>query len=371
VVDAARYHSGSMDRTKEAFEKIRVALLAADESLAEALDARARAVQAWAELRKDEPDAYFSLPRDEETLAAVAAAVRAFPEGATRAVMREIISGCQALVAPVAVAFMGHEGSFARLAARRHFGSAATLRPAPRAEDVLAEIASGRCGFGVLPFETPYDGAVTMTINALARSDIKISGEISLRREFHLLSQATEMAQVKRIYGVSAAFDACADYLSRKHGDAVLIDVRNGLLAARRAEQDSESAALTTAAVRELSDLSVLAEHVEDASDLHTRFVIVGHDYPARTHNDRTAIAIALHDAPGVLISCLQPFADRKINVDRLETRPARGWEFRYLILLEVAGHVTDRAVLSAIEELRAKSPYVRILGSYPRAEPA
>ena len=358
-----------MSHSKEAFEEIRVALLAADESLAEALDARAKAMQAWAELRKEEPDAYFILPRDEEAVAAVMGAVRTFPQSATQAVMREVISGCQALVTPVTVAFMGHEGGFARLAARQHFGSSARLRPAATAEAVLTEVSSGRCAYGVLPFETPYDGAVTMTLNALARSDAKISAEISLRREFFLLSQAQTAAQVKRIYGASVTFDACAGYLASKHADAVLIDVRNGLAAARRAEQDSESAALTTAAVRELSELPVLAEHVEDASDLHTRFVIVGHDYPPRTHHDRTAIAIALNDAPGVLLECLQPFAERKINVDRLETRPARGWEFRYLILIEVAGHITDRAVLAAIEALRGKSPYVRVLGSYPRAE--
>ena len=76
---------------------------------------------------------------------------------------------------------------------------------------------------------------------------------------------------------------------------------------------------------------------------------------------------LALHDAPGILIDCLKPFAERGINIYRLETRPARGWEFRYLILIEVDGHLTDRAVLSAIEELRSASLYVKVLGSYPR----
>jgi chorismate mutase/prephenate dehydratase len=77
-------------------------------------------------------------------------------------------------------------------------------------------------------------------------------------------------------------------------------------------------------------------------------------------------IVLALHDAPGVLIECLRPFADRKLNIFRLETRPARGWNFRYLILLEVDGHITDRPILAAIEELRTASRYVKELGSYP-----
>ena len=95
----------------------------------------------------------------------------------------------------------------------------------------------------------------------------------------------------------------------------------------------------------------------------------MGNDFPPRSGRDRTAIALALQDAPGVLIDCLKPFADRRLNIFRLETRPARGWAFRYLILLEVDGHVTDRPVVSAIEQLRTSSRYVKVLGSYPITE--
>jgi chorismate mutase/prephenate dehydratase len=111
----------------------------------------------------------------------------------------------------------------------------------------------------------------------------------------------------------------------------------------------------------------MVEKSVEDTPDLDTRYVAVGNDYPPRTGRDRTAVVIALHDATGVLIGCLKPFADRRINLFRLETRPARGWEFRYLILFEIDGHITDRPVLSAIEELRAAGHYVKVLGSYPR----
>ena len=105
---------------------------------------------------------------------------------------------------------------------------------------------------------------------------------------------------------------------------------------------------------------------IEDVADLETRYVAVGRDFSPRSGHDRTVIALALHDAPGVLSECLRPFADRKLNIFRLETRPARGWNWRYLILVEVDGHITDRPILAAIEELRTSSRYVKELGSYP-----
>jgi len=119
--------------------------------------------------------------------------------------------------------------------------------------------------------------------------------------------------------------------------------------------------------VAEVVSLLPAERSIEDRGDLQTRYVAVGNDLPPRTGADRTALAVATHDAPGVLFDCLRPFADRKVNIHHLETRPARGWDWRYLVLFEVDGHITDRAVLAAIEELRTANRFVKVLGSYPR----
>jgi chorismate mutase/prephenate dehydratase len=232
---------------------------------------------------------------------------------------------------------------------------------------MLSEIARGRATFGVLPFESSHDGAVTQTLNLLARSEIKLCAEIPTRRAFHLLSKTGDREQIQRIYAATSALAACERYLAQKFPEASILDVRSHTLAVTRALAEPEAAALGTDLALSTSGLQMVEKSVEDAPDLDTRYVAVGNDYPPRTGRDRTAVVIALHDATGVLINCLKPFADRRINLFRLETRPARGWEFRYLILFEIDGHITDRPVLSAIEELRAAGHYVKVLGSYPR----
>ncbi|HEX4354453.1 MAG TPA: prephenate dehydratase domain-containing protein, partial [Polyangiales bacterium] len=212
-------------------------------------------------------------------------------------------------------------------------------------------------------------GAVTKTINLLARSDIKICAEVPIRRAFHLFSPSGARASIKKIFAASSALTACENYLTREFPDAPVIDARSHVQAAQQAAADPDAAALGTELALALPGLAVVERSVEDVADLDTRYVALGNDYPPRTGRDRTAVAVALHDAPGVLIDCLRPFADRRINVYRLETRPARGWEFRYLVLLEVDGHITDRAVLSAVEEMRTAGRYVKVLGSYPRVK--
>ena len=182
-----------------------------------------------------------------------------------------------------------------------------------------------------------------------------------------MISTSGKAEDVKRIFASSSALTACASFLAKRFPQAVVMDVRNGIIAADRAKQEPDAAALGTEVAAQLSGLQYVETSIEDAQDLYTRYVAVGNDFPPRTGSDRTAVAVALHDAVGVLLDCLKPFADRRINLYRLETRPARGWEWRYLVLFEVDGHITDRPVMAAVEDLRGMSHYVRVLGSYPK----
>lgn len=355
-----------MSDAKLEFEEVRRAVEAADDALVGALDARAAAVRKLMSLREREPDAYFTLPREADLVARLSQTVRSFPQSGLRAVMTEVLSATRQMTAPVEVAYVGPEGGFGHLAARKRFGASATLRSEDTAEAVLSEVTRGQASFGILPFETSYDGAVTGTLNLLARSELKISAEIPVRRAFHLVAATAEPERIDRIYAASSAITACEAFVTAHYPDAVVIDSRTGIAAAEQAAREPGAAALTTEVAAELSGMHYVRRHIEDVADLVTRYVAVGNDYPPRTGQDRTAVALALHDAPGVLIDCLRPFAERHINIHRLETRPARGWEFRYLILIEIDGHITDRAVLASVEELRASSRYVRVLGSYP-----
>ncbi|MET0386704.1 MAG: prephenate dehydratase domain-containing protein [Polyangiales bacterium] len=358
-----------MSNAKQEFEKIRDAVEAADKALADALAARAKAVTELAELRARATDAYFTLPRDVDVLTRAVERVDGLPKEAIRAVMKEVLSACTSLIAPAQVVYAGQEGGLGNLAARTHFGAAAVLRAVESPEALMSEIDRGRASYGVLPFESSHDGAVTQTLNTLARSDLKILAEIPIRRGFHLLSKSGDRAQIQKIYAASSALMACERYLAEKFPGASVIDTRNHALAASRAAAEPDAAALGTDLALASPGLTLVEKSVEDTPDLDTRYVALGNDYPARTGKDRTAVIIALHDAPGVLIDCLKPFADRRINLYRLETRPARGWEFRYLIMFEVDGHITDRPVVSAVEELRTAGRYVKVLGSYPSAK--
>ena len=234
---------------------------------------------------------------------------------------------------------------------------------------VLDEVARERASFGVVPLETSSDGAITATLHGLAAADVKISAERTLATNYHLFSATGNATDIDKIYGAAPALAACERFLRARFPRATVLDVPSGEVAAEFALADHGAAAVGTEVLGQLHPLRVVHERIEDLAGVETRFAIVGNELPSRTGRDKTVVAMAVHDAPGALYEALQPFARRDINLTRLESRPARGAAWRYLFFVEMDGHVTDRPMLTALEELRSISRHVKVLGSYPRPE--
>lgn len=356
-----------MSEPKDEFTRILAALESADAALIEALEERARTMQAYRTLRDRDPEGYYALPRDDEVLAHARERAKSFPREAVEPVLREVLSASHHMVAPITVAYLGPEGAFAHAAARKHFGAAAELRARESVTEVLDEVERGRARFAVLPLETSTDGALTATLHGLVSADVRIASELTLPASYHLVSSTGNAQDVDKVYGAPHAIAMCEKYLRTHFPRATVLDVPSGDVAAQFAKEDHGAAAVGTDIVAERYDLRVIRERIEDTTGVETRFAVVGHDHPQRTGRDRTVLALATHDQPGALYRALQPFADRDINLTRLESRPVRGQAWRYVFFVELDGHVTDRPVLTAIEELRSSTRFVKILGSYPR----
>ncbi|GAB5548418.1 MAG: prephenate dehydratase domain-containing protein [Sandaracinaceae bacterium] len=353
---------------RDELAKIREALEAADTQLVEALDARARAVKKYVALREQSPEAYFAMPSAAEVVGRALERAKDFPHGSLEHALREVIGACADMIAPVRVAVLGAEGGFAHLAAGLHFGTAAAVSPVETIHDVFEEVERRRASFGVVPFESSTDGALTETIDQLAQREPRICGEITIGCSYDLMSRTGNAGDVDNVYGTRAALAACEQTLKRDFPRATILDVKSGVVAGQLAEEDHGAAAIVAGTGEsERGQLRRVRENLEDRPGLQTRFVVIGEERPRKTGHDRTLLALAVGDGPGSLYTALQPFADRGINLTRIESRPARGTSWRYLFILELDGHMTDRAVLTAVDEVRDASRHLKVLGSFPR----
>ena len=90
---------------------------------------------------------------------------------------------------------------------------------------------------------------------------------------------------------------------------------------------------------------------------------------PAATGHDKTSIVVFQRaDEPGSLLTILQEFAARGVNLTKLESRPTGRGLGDYCFLIDLEGHLSDEVVADALRSLKAKQADVKFLGSYPMA---
>ena len=108
---------------------------------------------------------------------------------------------------------------------------------------------------------------------------------------------------------------------------------------------------------------------MEDHPENATRFVVVAREgVPAPTGHDKTTIVVFQQaDRPGSLLSILQEFAARAINLTKLESRPTKKGLGDYCFIIDLEGHVDEELVADCLRDLQSKH-HVKFLGSYPAA---
>lgn len=290
-----------------------------------------------------------------------------FPREAIVAVFREVMSACLAIQAPIAVAFLGPEGTFSHQAARRLFGLAVRYSEAATIDGVFDAVRRGAVAYGVAPIENSTEGSVTHAVDALLEGGVRIRRELVLDVSHCLLSARAGLPEIERVYSHPQALAQCRGWLASNLGSVQLVQTASTASAVREAGSDPAGAAVGPRLAGELYGLAILREDIQDRDENATRFVVVGREDAPRTGSDRTTLAFSLRDEPGALRRALQSFDAEGVNLSRLESRPSRQRAWEYVFLCDVEGHREDEAVARSVERLRGRCESVTLLGSYPR----
>jgi len=188
-----------------------------------------------------------------------------------------------------------------------------------------------------------------------------------------MVKPGTTLADVKVVLSQVVASAQCHAYLRANVGHAELRPTNSTAEGARLLAESNEPglAAVAPRINAELYGLQILAENIADHPGNQTRFVLVAREgIPAPTGHDITALVIFQRaDAPGSLISILQEFAARNINLVNLLSRPTKdGGLGDYCFVIYAEGHIADALMADAVRSLHAKQGRVKFLGSYPAA---
>lgn len=281
---------------------------------------------------------------------------------------REIMSACLAQQEPLKVGYLGPEGTFSQQAVRKHFGHSAHGLALTSIEEVFEEVEAGHADFGVVPVENSGQGTIQSTLDMFLTSGLKICGEVELRVHQYLLSRSGRVEEVERVYSHPQSFAQCKAWLRANMPLAEKTPVGSNAEAARRARNSDDAAAIAGETAGHIYGLKVIAGPIEDHSDNTTRFLVIGRELFSPSGHDRTSLLVFVKDQPGALANVLGPLAKHGVSMNRIESRPAHTGKWQYAFFIDIAGHVDEAEVRTALQELAPYTSEVKVLGSYPVA---
>ncbi|MBI4421083.1 MAG: prephenate dehydratase, partial [Gemmatimonadetes bacterium] len=270
------------------------------------------------------------------------------------------------------VAFQGELGAYSEDAVRLFFGAEAVPVPQREFRDVGRAVAAGDGDYGALPIENTLAGGVGGSYDVLAVEELEVVGEGVVPIHHCVLGVAgSQLGGLRRVLSHPVALVQCARFFEAHPGiEAVAVYDTAG--AAREVARLAEpaTAALASRGAAERYRLALLATDVEDRPDNQTRFLVVGRRgaprprAPWRTNGRRTAVILETANQPGSLARALLAFAERGINLSKLESRPTgEPWTYRFFLEIDADAATPDAHF--ALEEVRRRSKSVRVLGSY------
>lgn len=268
------------------------------------------------------------------------------------------------------IAYLGPQGTFTEDAALLH-DKTAQLIPFPSIPAVAVAVVSGMAEEGVVAIENSLEGSVTDTLDLLIHeSGVFIRKELVLPIEHYLLvKQGTEAGSVKVLYAHPQALGQCRNVIERCFPKVnVVAALSNAAAVEEMMASTHPAAAIGTRRAAELYGAEILARGIQDKASNVTRFVVLAlTDHPP-TGSDKTSLCFSFaDDRPGVLCEVLQKFAERNINLAKIESRPSKESLGRYIFLIDIEGHHDDALVSEVLKQVREVTSLFKVFGSYPR----
>lgn len=289
-----------------------------------------------------------------------------FPNEAIRPVYREIMSASLSLEGPQKVAYFGPAATFTHLACTKRFGTSAQYVPVNSIKDVFDEVERGRANFGVVPIENSTEGVVNYTLDMFIDSNLFIYGEVLLEVSHYLLSKTGRLEDIKKIYSHPQPIAQCRHWLETNLPHVPVSEVTSTARAAELCVDDPTAAAIASELAGQLYGLKILKSRIEDNINNFTRFLILSQKPAERTGKDKTSVMLSVKDRVGALYDLLRPFASHGINMTKIESRPSRRKAWEYIFFVDIEGHKDEDRVRKALEEVKNRCLFMKVLGSYP-----
>jgi prephenate dehydratase len=266
------------------------------------------------------------------------------------------------------VAYQGEAGAYGEEGAVALFREA-EHRPLPSIRTVFEAVEVGRAAWGLVPMDNSQAGSINETYDLFLRHGLHLVGETIVRVDHALIAlPGTGADDLQEVVSHPQAIAQCEEFLS-----TLEVNVRaeyNTAGAAKRISEErlARTAAIASVRAAELYGLEVLAERIQTYPDNHTRFGALSRSPDPLGEPDKSSLVFGVGHMAGSLYRCLGAFAERHLNLTKLESRPRPGRPWEYVFYADVEAPAERPEMVEALAELSEHATFTRLLGTYAAA---
>lgn len=268
------------------------------------------------------------------------------------------------------VSFQGEPGAYSEAAAVQHFGSRIETVPCETFEDLFASVTDGLADAAMAPIENSLAGSIHQNYDLLARYNLHIVAEQVLRVEHCLIAQpGVAVEEIRTVISHPQALAQCDHYLRARGWKREPVYDTAGAVKLLSENRRRDAAAIASARAAQVYAMNILERNIEDNPQNYTRFLVLANEPVTPRDPCKTSIVFTLHNVPGALFKALSVFALRDIDLTKIESRPLPGSPWEYMFYMDFAESAQEARGRRALAHLGEITSYLRVFGSYPRAQ--
>jgi prephenate dehydratase len=270
------------------------------------------------------------------------------------------------------IAYLGPTGTYTETATlayleylQQQTGENLILSPYPSIIKTLHAVTNHEAKLAVVPVENSIHGSVVITLDSIWECEqLQIQQELILPINHALLSNSNTLENITHVYSHPQALAQCQRWLETSLPSAVNIAMNSTTEALQIIQNDPTTAAISSPRAAEIYQIPILAKNINDYVHNRTRFWVLG--FNSSTQGERVALAFTLpKNCPGALEKALHIFAQRNINLSRIESRPTKRYLGEYLFYIDLEGCQNQSHVQEALYELKNHAEMLKIFGNY------
>ncbi|MDX1766164.1 MAG: prephenate dehydratase domain-containing protein, partial [Candidatus Saccharimonadales bacterium] len=197
-----------------------------------------------------------------------------------------------------------------------------------------------------------------------------ISGEYYLRIKHALIgAPGAKISQITEVHSHPVALAQCEEFLDTTLSRAERFESHDtaGSVAALATDKKPRQAAIASVAAAKLYEMAVLKEGIETNKQNYTRFIALDAKQSIADNSNKTSVVMEAANTPGSLYRALGVFADKDMNLSKLESRPIIGKAWHYMFYIDFEAGLEEERTNSALKILEEMDNRVQVLGSYQK----